>query len=86
MNAVTEIAVHDGTKDFILYKVGFTQAFVCTSLVNIDEILRRLNTLHAGGSEAPWQLSEDTNFPNGKPHPCECSQNPETHRHCYFVR
>ena len=70
------------TPEFTRYTEGIFGATVCTSLDDA-EALARMN-LAPSGTRHGWQMSDQTEFPGGPPHPCPCEDKPDTHRHIYF--
>ena len=70
------------TLDYEAYSVGLCCASVCTSL-SLAETTRRLNLEHPTGI-APWKKVDEP-FRTGEPNPCQCNENPKTHKHYLFV-
>lgn len=70
------------SKVFEAYSVGVVCASVCTSLP-LKEARARLNEEHPTGVE-PWKFSGDKHFKGGQTNPCDCEQNPATHKHYLF--
>lgn len=70
------------TTEFTRYAEGLFGASACTSLSD-EDALARMN-LAPSGTSGGWQMSEQTEFPTGEPHPCPCEDKPDTHRHIYF--
>lgn len=68
--------------EFEAYSVGLCSASVCTSL-SPEEATLCLNLRHPTGIASRWQLSEDTAFRDGTPHPCQCPDHPEN-KHYLF--
>ena len=67
---------------FRAYSVGLCYASVCTSL-SLPETTKRLNLEHPTGI-SPWEKA-DEKFRTGESNPCQCNENPQTHKHYLFV-
>lgn len=68
-------------KEFVVYAEGLCSASVCSSLSR-REVNHRMKTRLTGVT--PWQPAKDKAFADGRPNPCPCNQNPETHIHYLF--
>lgn len=68
--------------EFEIYAYGLCFASVCTSLADLDEITRRLNSELPTGV-TPWKPSTER-FRQGPPNPCPCMDKPDTHQHYLF--
>lgn len=70
-------------EDFHVYAMGLCNASVCTSLTD-EQATARINETNPTGIARTWQLSDNSTFAGGDPHPCPCNEKPDTHRHLLF--
>lgn len=69
----------------IPYSIGLIAASVCAdNLLAPEEVEKEFNRISPSGTTNGWKISEDTNFRQGKPNPCQCDQHPETRKHYLF--
>ena len=56
-----------------VYSMGFAYCSVCVPEdMPRAEIEAAVNAAHPAGTWVGWRISEDLNFRQGKPNPCQC--------------
>lgn len=66
----------------IIYSAGTVCCSVCVDkYLSNEEIEQLVNIQLPTGIYSQWVISKDIKFKDGKPHPCQCDQHPETRMH-----
>jgi hypothetical protein len=63
-------------KDVEIYASGACYCSVCTSLADINEIIKKVNKLNPTGLKLGWELSKEKTFRQGQSNPCQCEKHP----------
>lgn len=77
-----DTAAFDDPTGVEIYAHGLCHASVCSALP-VDEV-KAVMAAYPTGISSHWEISENTEFANGQPHPCPCEQKPTTHTHYLF--
>lgn len=58
-----------------IYANGLCHCSACVPIdMDRDSVEAAVNALNPAGTEYGWRISQDAEFKDGKPNPCQCEQ------------